>query len=128
MIFLFLGYHSRNVNAKSNILGIGKVATVEKLNPDKAVQLGTELMGELFSYIIFCVLVVSEVKYSSRGNEIKEEQRKQEWLRMERKLEDITMTTEQQQVEINELRRLLHHLEDRNRSLTSKLFRKGKDG
>ena len=91
---------------------------MEKLNPDKAVQLGTELMGELFSYIIFCVLVVSEVKYSSRGNEIKEEQRKQEWLRMERKLEDITMTTEQQQVEINELRRLLHHLEDRNRSLT----------
>ena len=128
MCVCFTGYHSRDVNAKLNLLGLGKSKEVQKLDPDKAAQLGSELMGEFFIYVIIAGLVYAEYSYTTKSSEIKEQKRKEEWNGLERKLDDIYMITEKQEAELLELRRLINHLEERNQSLLAKLFAKEKKG
>ena len=127
-VLFYSGYHSRDVNAKLNLLGLGKSSSVHKLDPNRAEELATALMGEVFTYIIFATLVYAEYSYVAKGSEIKEQQKKEEWNRMERRIEDITMITEKQEAEIMELRRILQTLEERNHSLAKKFFRKEKNG
>lgn len=125
---LFTGYHSLDVNAKLNLLGLGKSKEVQKLEPERAVQLGTEMLGEFIAYLIIAALVYSEYIYTTKGSEIKEQKRLEEWNGMERRMDDLFMITERQDTEINELRRLVIHLEERNRGLMEKLFKKDKKG
>ena len=99
---------------------------MQKLDPEKAAQLGTELMGEFFIYVIISGLVYAEYVYTTKSNEIKEQKRKEEWNGMERKMDDMFMITERQEAELTELRRLVSHLEDKNRSLLEKFFSKEK--
>lgn len=122
---LFTGYHSLDVNAKLNLLGLGKSKEVQKLEPERAVQLGTEMLGEFIAYLIIAALVYAEYIYTTKGSEIKEQKRLEEWNGMERRMDDLFMITERQDTEINELRRLVIHLEERNRGLMGKTIQKG---
>ena len=85
-------------------------------------------MGEFFIYVIIAGLVYAEYVYTTKSNEIKEQNRKEEWNGMERKMDNMFMITEKQEAELLELRRLIIHLEEKNQGLLEKFFSKEKKG
>ncbi|VDI47328.1 Hypothetical predicted protein [Mytilus galloprovincialis] len=115
-------YHLSDFTSQSKLFGFGKPIRVKPLSEDEAINLGTRLLGETLVYGVSASILLYEYNRSSRNDQIKEERRKFEIATLQRKIYEYGMTTEQQETEIKELKRKMFDLEDKNRSLASKLF------
>ena len=118
---LFAGYQQYDVNARLKLKGMGKSTAVQKMTPEQAADIGADIVGELIVYSILALLVVSEYYYYARAAELKEQDRKEEWNRLARKMDDLIFTTEKQDTEIKELRRIIFDIHEKNCSLFEKL-------
>ncbi|XP_063427935.1 putative OPA3-like protein CG43998 [Mytilus trossulus] len=115
-------YHLSDFTSQSKLFGFGKPIRVKPLSEDEAINLGTRLLGETLVYGVSAGILFFEYNRSSKNDQIKEENRKFEITTLQRKIHDYGMTTEQQETEIKELKRKMFDLEEKNRSLASKLF------
>lgn len=95
---------------------------MKPLSEDEALNLGTRLLGETLVYGVSAGILFFEYNRSSKNDQIKEERRKFEIATLQKKIYDYGMTTEQQETEIKELKRKMFDLEDKNRSLATKIF------
>lgn len=59
-------YHWCEVNVKARLLNLGKPKEVVKLNEQAAIDLGSELIGELFMFTVASVTVIAEYIRQSR--------------------------------------------------------------
>ncbi|CAG2240830.1 OPA3 [Mytilus edulis] len=115
-------YHLNDFTSQSKLFGFGKPLRVKPLSEDEALNLGTRLLGETLVYGVSAGILFFEYNRSSKNDQIKEERRKFEIATLQKKIYDYGMTTEQQETEIKELKRKMFDLEDKNRSLASKIF------
>ena len=114
--------------SQGKLFGFGKITKVKPLTEDDAVNLGSKLIGETLVYGISVSILMYEYNRSSNNEQIKEEKLKYKIATLERKISDYGMITERQETEIKEVRRKMFELEDKNRSLSSRLLKSIKSG
>lgn len=59
-------YHYIEVNVKSRLLNLGKPKEVVKLNEQAAIELGSDILGEMVMFLIAATTVVFEYNRQSR--------------------------------------------------------------
>ncbi|KAL5008178.1 hypothetical protein ScPMuIL_013759 [Solemya velum] len=121
-------YHWADVNIRMRMLGLGKAGSVEPLSESMAIELGAEMLGEFIIFSIASGTLYFEYQRSSKKEQIKEEERKQEMREFERRVEDLGIITEKQDAHIRELWRIVSDLESKNTSLMQKMFGPSKKG
>lgn len=121
-------YHWADVNIRMRMLGLGKASSVEPLSETMAIELGAEMLGEFIIFSIASGTLYFEYQRSSKKEQIKEEERKQETMQFERRVEDLGIVTQQQDAQIRELWRIVSELENKNTSLMQKMFGSTKKG
>lgn len=121
-------YHWADVNIRMRMLGLGKASSVEPLSETMAIELGAEMLGEFIIFSIASGTLYFEYQRSSKKEQIKEEERKQETMQFERRVEDLGIITQQQDAQIRELWRIVSELENKNTSLMQKMFGSTKKG
>lgn len=109
----FSGYHSMDFTSKSKALGF-VLKKVEPLSEDKAIELGTRLLGEIIVYGISAGLLLYEYNRQTMNDQIKEEHIKFQIAILADKIKAYQRITEK-------LIKNVFELMDKNRSLTSKL-------
>lgn len=114
--------------SQSKLFGFGKPIKVKPLTEDDAVNLGSKLFGEALVYGISVSILLYEYNRTSNNEQIKEEKLKYKIATLERKISDYGMITERQETELKEVRRRMFELDDKNRSLSSRLLKSIKSG
>ena len=107
-------------------MGMGKAQHVEKLNDEMAIDLGAEMLGEFVIYSVAAMTIYFEYNRSSSKEQIKEEQHRHEMISLQQKIQELGLTTERQEAQLRELERIVNDLDNRNKSLTSRIFGSGK--
>lgn len=82
-------YHWCEVNVKARLLNLGKPKEVVKLNEQAAIDLGSELIGEMVMFLIASATVTAEYIRQSRKYADEKEALELRWRQLETKLSDI---------------------------------------
>ncbi|TRY63060.1 hypothetical protein TCAL_07948 [Tigriopus californicus] len=116
-------FHWYDVKVRMRLLNLGKATVIPKLNEEKAIETGSQLLSEMIILGIASTVLIFEYNRSSEKEEAKQEQIEREKAYLVDKVENLELTLEKQTVEIKELRRLTHHLSDEvyKKSLRAKL-------
>lgn len=116
-------FHWYDVKVRMRLLNLGKATVIPKLNEEKAIETGSQLLSEMIILGIASSVLIFEYNRSSEKEEAKQEQIEREKAYLLDKVENLEFTLEKQTVEIKELRRLTHHLSDEiyKKSLRAKL-------
>lgn len=83
-------HHKFSVNLQRRIYGHATDVEVRPLDPDKAVQAASDLLGELVVFSVGVAAVLFEVQRSARSEARKEEARKQELEVLRQKDEELS--------------------------------------
>ena len=93
--------------SKINLMGMGRLKAVKPLSEEAAIELGTEIIGDLV--IIFCALgiyVFFEAR-SSRSKEAEEELKEEEIKELKKTIDDQGAQLIKQSVKIRELEQFI---------------------
>jgi hypothetical protein len=80
-------YHWLEVNFRLRLMGLGKAQKVEKLSDAEAIELGSDMLGELVIFSLAALTLYAEYYRSSVKDALKEEQLAQEKLDLKNKLQ-----------------------------------------
>lgn len=106
-------FHWYDVRVRMRILNLGKATTVPKLNEQKAIETGSQLLSELIIFGFASGILVFEYNRQSENEEIKKEKAEREKAYLLDRLETLELTMEKQSAQMRELERLAHHLGDK---------------
>ncbi|XP_052103511.1 putative OPA3-like protein CG43998 [Mytilus californianus] len=106
------GYHSMDFTSQSKLFGFETPTRVEPLSTDEAMNLGTKLLGEVLVYGVSASFLLYEYHKSSPKEKIKEENRQNEKIELQGKIQEYWEITE---TEIENLRSKIFELEAKNR-------------
>ncbi|XP_071160560.1 optic atrophy 3 protein homolog [Mytilus edulis] len=107
------GYHSMDLTSQSKLFGVDTQTRVEPLSTDEAMNLGSKLLGEVLVYGVSASFLLYEYHKSSRKEKIKAENRQNENVELQGKIQEYWEITE---AEIEQLRRKIFELEAKHRS------------
>lgn len=82
-------YHWCEVNVKSRMLNLGKPKEVARLNEQAAIDLGSELIGEMVMFVIAAAAIVAEYTRQSRKFAVEKATEDLRWSQMESKLQEL---------------------------------------
>ncbi|XP_053399330.1 optic atrophy 3 protein homolog [Mercenaria mercenaria] len=119
-------YHSYEINIKMRILGLGKPTQKQALSPDKAVELGAEMIGEITLYTFLVGILYAEYSYSARNSEREKDEKKQYLMSLERHVTELELNSARVEAELRELQRKVGELDSKSYSLMEKVYGKGK--
>ena len=102
-----------DVQVRMRILNLGKATTVPKLNEEKAIETGSQLLSEFILLSIGASLLVLEFLRQSEKEEAKQEKIEKEKADLNERIGNLEFSLEQQRTELRELKRLSHAIEDK---------------
>lgn len=112
-------YHWCEVNVKARMLNLGKPKEVVRLNEQAAIDLGSELIGEMVMFVIAAAAIVAEYARQSRKFAIEKAAEELRWSQIESKLTELEtkleLHNEQQQTRLNVLERMMESKEVRKK-------------
>ncbi|XP_029638072.2 optic atrophy 3 protein homolog, partial [Octopus sinensis] len=100
-------YHWAEVNVKMRVMGLGKAKDVQRLNEQMATELGAELLGEAIIFFIAAATIYVEYQRSAMKEQVKEEEKTQKVRRLEYRIQELDIVTDQQEARIRELSRIV---------------------
>lgn len=93
-----------NILLNRKIFGLTKdTSVIKKLNPDKALEKGAEIISEFFVYSILLTIPIYEMIKSYKSNKIKDEQKKQHIVNMQN---DVDLIIEKNIVSENSIKEI----------------------
>ncbi len=89
------------------LLGLGKVSEVKPLNPEMAIELAADMLGEVFVFSIAAGTIIFEYKRSYNKDREKEEFQNERLRSLEQDVQNLELKVEEQTAHIRELTRLV---------------------
>eukprot|EP00095_Tigriopus_kingsejongensis_P001220 snap_masked-scaffold1412_size42778-processed-gene-0.2 protein:Tk01220 transcript:snap_masked-scaffold1412_size42778-processed-gene-0.2-mRNA-1 annotation:"opa3-like protein cg13603" len=105
-------FHWYDVKVRMRMLNLGKATIVPKLNQDKAIETGSQLLSEMIILSIASGLLIFEYNRSAEKEDAKQEQTEREKAYLMDKVETMELDVNKQAAEIRQLTRHIHHLSD----------------
>jgi len=99
------GFHLFDVKVRMRILNLGKVTKVPKLNEDKAIEEGAQLLSEIVILSIAAGLVMFEYRRSSEKEGAKQEAMEKEKLQLYQRIVELELGMDRRAAEIRQLQR-----------------------
>ncbi len=106
VVTCFAGYHRVDTGFRLRLLGLGKTKEVKPLNEEMAVDLGADMLGELFIFSVGAGLVAAEYWRQSRKEAHHESTQDVRLRDLEQRVLDQGILLEQQSAQLRELDRL----------------------
>ncbi|CAN8000989.1 unnamed protein product [Ixodes hexagonus] len=100
-------YHWMEVNVKMRILNLGKPTDVPKLNEAMAIELGSELLGEIIIFTSAAATLIAEYVRQARNERLKEQAKEDKHCCLEREVEELRFLAEMHEAQIRHLSRLV---------------------
>ena len=88
--------------------GLGKPSNVKKLNETAAIELGAEIVGEAFIFIVAVAALSAEYYRQSKKSNAEALATEEKWNGVDKRIEELEFLVEKQRVEIRELTRLVY--------------------
>lgn len=101
-------FHWYDVKVRMRILNLGKVTTIPKLNQEKAIETGSQLLSEFIILSIASSMLVYEYRRSSEKEEARQAEVEREKQEMANKVMCLELAVDKQSAQIRELTRLAH--------------------
>lgn len=102
-------YHWIEVNVKMRILNLGKPSDVPKLNEAMAIELGSELLGEIIIFASAAATLIAEYVRQARNERLKEHAKEDRYCCLEHEVEELRFLVEQHEAQIRHLTRISGH-------------------
>lgn len=99
-------YHWVEVNVKMRILNLGKPSEVPPLNEAMAIELGSELLGEIIVFASAAATLIAEYMRQSRNERLREAAKNEKYNCLECEVEELRMLVRHHDVQIKHLTRL----------------------
>ena len=106
-------FHWYDVRVRMRIMNLGKVTSVPKLNEEKAIEQGSQLLSEFIILSVASGVILYEYNRQSEKEEVKQEQLEREKALINDKIINLEVTVEEQRAQIKELTRLTYALHDK---------------
>lgn len=119
-VLLILVYHGFELNFLMWNLGFGKATKKQPLNPDRAVELGADLIGEFFLYSFLVTIVLLEYSWSQSSSEKKKLEEEEFRNSMRNKLDEQSFAIATLEAEVRQMQRTIGELESSNFALMEK--------
>ncbi|XP_051161098.1 putative OPA3-like protein CG13603 [Leptopilina boulardi] len=100
-------YHWAEVKAKMYVMNLGKPTKVAKLNEAMAIELGANLVGEMFIFSVAGGCLILEYNRQVAKETKKEEIRQQQLQKFTDDIQSLYETSKQQEAEINYLNKTI---------------------
>ncbi|XP_013400039.1 optic atrophy 3 protein homolog [Lingula anatina] len=101
-------YHRIETTSKLKLMGIKSTKEVKPLNEEMAVELGADMLGEIFIWSVAVAMIgLESYRQSSKSTASREAVRED----LEDQIQALEFKLEEQDTKIRELMRLSHHLE-----------------
>lgn len=105
-------FHWYDVKVRMRVLNLGKVSSVPKLNEEKAIETGAQLLSEMIILGIAAGVLIFEYVRSSEKEEAKMEAAEAEKRALLDRVDNLELTLEKQSVQIKTLTQMSNHLDD----------------
>lgn len=102
------GYHWLETKVKMRLMGLSGPDKVQPLSEQKAVDVGSELLGESLIFGIATVMLVFEYRRGQRKEETKEDLQNQKIIDLQNQVKELELTLETNSAQVRELTRLVH--------------------
>ena len=99
------GFHLFDVKVRMRILNLGKATQVPKLNEEKAIEQGAQLLSEIVILSIAAGLVVYEYRRSSEKEDVKEDAMEKEKFQLYQRMVTLESRMDRQGADIKQLQR-----------------------
>jgi hypothetical protein len=105
-------FHWYDVRVRMKLLNVGKVTNIPKLNEEKAIDTGAQLLSEMIILSIASSVLLFEYWRSSEKEEAKQEALERDKANLNDKVMNLELQMDTQNAQIRELTRLAHSLRD----------------
>jgi len=126
---LFSVYHRYDLQMKTRLLGFGKgpkKEDIQPMNPDRAVELGAEMIGEVSIYVFALSLLLIEQYYSAKSSEKKQNDVQNQIQDLQNHVNDLSISVATLDAELRKADRTITELSSQNLALQQKVFGKKK--
>ncbi|KAH9606531.1 hypothetical protein KSS87_000518 [Heliosperma pusillum] len=106
IISIAQGNHRFTTTLQRRIYNRAENVEIRPLNEEKAVQVASDLIGEMFIFLVAGALVIFEVQRNAKSEAKKEEKRKQELESLKQRDEALSKEVEELKLKIIELDKL----------------------
>ncbi|XP_072031835.1 optic atrophy 3 protein homolog [Amphiura filiformis] len=100
-------HHFLDVNLRMRSLGLGKAKSVEPLKEEAAVELGANIISEVFLFSVGAGTIAYEYYRQAKKSNTREENQLQDIDELQLRVEQMGLQLEQQSAELRELQRLV---------------------
>ncbi|XP_022107019.1 optic atrophy 3 protein homolog [Acanthaster planci] len=98
-------HHWMEVNLRMKILGLGKASSVQPLTEEAAVELGADIIGETFLFVVAVGTIAFEYYRLQRKDQKHEGEQTAAISTLQQRVEELGITVEEQDARIRELHR-----------------------
>ena len=119
-------FHWYDVRVRMRILNLGKATAVPKLNQEKAIETGSQLLSEFIILSVASSVVVYEWRRSAEKEEARIAEADKERDMLHEKVSGLEMAVEEQRTQIRELTRLSHSIAEKQQKSSLTGFFGGK--
>ncbi|KAH8318938.1 hypothetical protein KR074_012386 [Drosophila pseudoananassae] len=100
-------YHKIDVRSKMWMLGLGQPDFIPPLTEAMTIQMGGDILGELIIFLIGVFFIMGEVSRQAKKEQKKHEDHRIRREELESRIENLTEKVKHQELEINQLKRLV---------------------
>ncbi|EDV42420.1 uncharacterized protein Dana_GF17024, isoform A [Drosophila ananassae] len=97
-------YHTIDVRSKMWMLGLGQPDFIPPLTEAMTIQMGGDILGELFIFLIGVLLIMGEVSRQAKKDQKKHEAHRLRRAELESRITNLTEKVNRQEQEINRLK------------------------
>lgn len=108
-------YHWCEVNVKARMLNLGKPKEVVKLNEQAAIDLGSELIGEMVMFLIASGTILAEYTRQSRKYAEEKNALEMRWTQIESKVDALEEELSSSRAQIKDLDQKLKEREEKGK-------------
>ena len=102
------------------LLNMGKAKDVKPLDPELAVELGAEMLGELLMFSVGAGIIYLEYSRQANNAQAKEDVQNSRLRELEQEVREMLLQVETHNAEVRSLLRLLHNRDDLQSSTDDK--------
>ena len=107
MLIYISVYHKFDTTIKLRILGMGRVKDVKPMSEEAAIELSSDMLGELIIFSVGAGCIYLEYRRQMKKDQDKEDYQNNRIIELESAVGDLGLELEQQKAQIAELRRAM---------------------
>uniref|UniRef100_A0A453LK34 OPA3-like protein n=1 Tax=Aegilops tauschii subsp. strangulata TaxID=200361 RepID=A0A453LK34_AEGTS len=103
---MIMANHRLATNMQRRLIGRATDIHIRPLNEEKAIQAATDLLGELFIFLVACAAIIFEVHRSGKSEARKEEARNKALEEIKEKMEELKREKQMMKLRVAEVERV----------------------